>query len=45
MNRFPAFLEKNPNALFFRGGNNHWSVTGQNLAAQIAAKRIAEELL
>jgi hypothetical protein len=44
VNLFPAFLENNPNELFFRGRDNHWSPIGQNLAAQIAAERIAEKL-
>jgi hypothetical protein len=38
VNLFHAFSSQAPQALYFKGGDNHWSDAGQSLAARVAAQ-------
>jgi SGNH hydrolase-like domain, acetyltransferase AlgX len=45
VNLFSAFLENNPEELFFHSQDNHWNEAGQDLAARRTASHIKEKLL
>jgi hypothetical protein len=42
VNLFALFSANNPEELFFRGGNNHWTDQGQNLAAKETARYLID---
>ncbi len=44
LNLYSIFMGNNPEALFFKGENNHWNDAGQRLAAASMAEFIADSL-
>ncbi|MEW6363170.1 MAG: hypothetical protein AB1714_00875 [Acidobacteriota bacterium] len=40
LNLYDPYAASNPDSLYFRHGNDHWNSAGQDLAADLAAKRI-----
>jgi len=45
INLFPVFMENNPGSLFFKGEDDHWNDTGQDVAARETASFIYENFL
>lgn len=45
LNLFDLFARSNPDALYFKDGNDHWNDTGQKLAAKETAKHIYNNML
>jgi hypothetical protein len=43
VNLFDSFRARDPNALYFHGGDDHWNPAGQALAAELVATYIAEQ--
>lgn len=44
LNLYPVFTSNNPESLFFRGENNHWNDSGQDVAAREMAAFISDSL-
>jgi lysophospholipase L1-like esterase len=40
---YPAFAAQDANALYLKGGDDHWNAAGQALAAEILAERIVAD--
>lgn len=45
INLFNVFIENDPQYLFFRAGDNHWTDRGQQLAAEETARYINDHLM
>lgn len=45
INLYDAYSKNNPEGLFLKGQNNHWSDLGQDLAAKVSAKYISTHFL